>query len=235
MTFSLEQQSANAASAGEASPPWLSHGTAYSVPSASGPGVLGVSSVRDTSSLRFPRDQAERVLDELRDRMRGTCTRWEPAGSFARGTPDVGDIEIVYVSQMQWRNVPHDLFAVHIDMADDCITEMLARRVLVPRLNSVGVATLGCWNKLLVHAASGIPVDMFKTTDVRWYNYLVCRTGGKQNNIDIASAAIAKGLTWQPYSEGFFDHTKQEMIRVHSQEDVYRIAGLPYIEPHERS
>lgn len=42
-------------------------------------------------------------------------------------------------------------------------------------------------NKLAVHVRTGIPVDFFAATEANWWNYLVCRTGGEQNNIAIAS------------------------------------------------
>ncbi len=58
-------------------------------------------------------------------------------------------------------------------------------------------------NKLAVHVASGVPVDLFAATEANWFNYLVCRTGPGESNIAIASAAKAMGWQWHPYGTGF--------------------------------
>lgn len=227
--FSLEQQSSSPAGlpGRDDRLPWESTGTASSAASAP---------LRETlSPRRFPRAAAERVIDELRDRMRGTCTHWEPAGSFRRGRPDVGDIEIVYVSSVAFRPPVSELIARDVDLAEECIADMLHRRVLVPRPNVAGIFSLGSWNKLLIHPLSGIPIDLFRTREECWFNYLVCRTGSAENNIAIARAAIERGLTWQPYTPGFWDHATHQTIPVHSEQDAYRIAGLPYKEPRERN
>lgn len=84
-----------------------------------------------------------------------------------------------------------------------------------------------------MHTASGIPVDFFAATVENWFNYLVSRTGGADNNTFVASAAMKKGLRWNPYGPGFIDAEGRDVV-VESEADVYRIAGLPWQEPWER-
>lgn len=52
-------------------------------------------------------------------------------------------------------------------------------------------------------------------------------------NTQIASAAQSKGWKWNPYGPGFTDN-HGEIVRVTSEHDVFRLAGLPYREPWER-
>jgi len=77
-------------------------------------------------------------------------------------------------------------------------------------------------------------VDLFATTELAWCNCLVCRTGNAENNVRIALAAKEKGLMWHPYKHGFTDQRGKWLV-VKSEEDVYRIVGLPYLEPWERN
>jgi len=88
---------------------------------------------------------------------------------------------------------------------------------------------------------SGIPVDLFATTEECWYNYLVCRTGGKETNLAICRAANAKGWSWTPYGPGFTCHPGEvspeeytEQHLVHSEREVFEFVGLPYLEPRDR-
>jgi len=92
----------------------------------------------------------------------------------------------------------------------------------------------GCpWCMLAVHVGSGIPVDFFTATEENWFNYLVCRTGSAENNIEIAKAAQAKGWMWQPYGKGFIDKSG-EWHQPKSEEEVFTLVGLPYLAPKDR-
>ncbi|MDE2021280.1 MAG: hypothetical protein KGJ13_13170, partial [Patescibacteria group bacterium] len=82
-------------------------------------------------------------------------------------------------------------------------------------------------------AASGIPVDFFSTAESSWFNYLVCRTGGADNNCQIALAANRKGWKWNPYGAGFTDQHGQ-MVPARQERDVFELVGLPYRDPWDR-
>jgi DNA polymerase/3'-5' exonuclease PolX len=88
------------------------------------------------------------------------------------------------------------------------------------------------------HVASGIPVDLFATTEACWHNYLVCRTGPAESNIRIAAAAKARGWKWNPYGEGFSRGGPlagpEEARALRSEREVFEFVGLPYTEPEER-
>jgi DNA polymerase/3'-5' exonuclease PolX len=173
------------------------------------------------------------VAYELVNALRPVCVRIEIAGSLRRHKPDVGDIEILYVPVVREEPDPDDLFATReTNLADGRIMLLERTGVLARRQNALGREMFGPRNKLMVHVASGIPVDLFATNVESWWNYLVCRTGPAESNTRIASAAKRMGWKWAPYSAGFA--RDGEMHRVDSESAVFAFVGLPYMEPRNR-
>lgn len=185
---------------------------------------------------RWPLEEAQKVAESLLLRMASSCIRIEIAGSLRRRRPDVGDIEILFISKEE-RVKDVDLFTdTLVRTADICILGLEGQRVLARRKNANGSEVYGEKNKLMVHVDSGIPVDLFATTLGCWFNYLVFRTGPAESNIRIASKAKKQGWTWNPYGPGFTTTHRMppELIPVHCEEDVFRLVGLPYLPPEER-
>lgn len=190
---------------------------------------------------KFPLATAQAVADELVHALQPACARLAVAGSVRRLKAEVGDIELVYVPRVADRPSPiansqADLFqtkSVRVNQVDLALADLLARGVIEYRPNVRGSVVWGGKNKLAVHVGSGIPVDFFSTRELCWYNYLVCRTGGAETNIRIATAALAKGWKWHPYHQGF-TNTLDHWAWVHSERDVFEFVGLPYLEPHQR-
>lgn len=217
---------------------------------------------------KFPSSVALDVAREICNALR-PCCEFNPAekreflvvgGSLRRRKEQVGDVEILYVGK--WGEVPDGLFTQDADLSEHTIEGLLQKGILAKRLSQVGTETWGPKNKLAVHVASGVPVDLFATRPQYWYNYLVCRTGGASNNAAIASAAIARGLKWHNYNAGFtvedvsavlrwldpltdglplhkgplfyHDITMGKMIPVHAETDVFALAGLPFLPPQDR-
>jgi DNA polymerase/3'-5' exonuclease PolX len=185
------------------------------------------------SKITYPAELALAVAREICGRLKPCCTRLVIAGSLRRRRDPVGDVEVVYVPR--WGDIPDGLFTKHGDLARAEIDLMLEDGTLAKRLrrDSPAPAGWGPQNRLAVHLETGVPVDLFATVEPHWFNYLVCRTGGMKNNVEIASAALAKNLTWHPYKSGFSD-ASGNVLKASSEEDVYRIAGLPYLPPQKR-
>ncbi|ODU25008.1 MAG: hypothetical protein ABS95_01125 [Verrucomicrobia bacterium SCN 57-15] len=179
---------------------------------------------------KFPRDLALTVARDILARL--DTERVIVAGSLRRRKKEVGDIEILYIPKFETRAA--DFFSTHkVNLTDTSIQQMIKSGIIRPRENVLGRTTWGDKNKLAVDVASGIPVDLFATTASAWFNYLVCRTGSAENNIRISAAAQAKGWSWHPYALGFTNEGGQP-VRVESEEDVFRLVGLPYLEPWNR-
>lgn len=183
---------------------------------------------------RFPYAAAYAVAAELCRALEPLTARLIVAGSLRRKKTLVGDVELLFVPLFQ--EVPFDLFGsvVQMSLADDALATLLENGTLAKRKNVNGSEMWGDKNKLAVHVASGIPVDLFATTEASWFNYLVCRTGPGESNIAIAQAAKRKGWRWNPYGDGFTREDGRESFRVDSEHAVFEFVGLPYRNPWQR-
>lgn len=186
---------------------------------------------------RFPAATAIAVSEELCAALAPVCERWAVAGSLRRGKAEVGDIEILFIPRFEKRR--SGLFdSERVNLADERIESLRTGGTLLQRLSIRGTPSWGAKNKLAIHVASGIPVDLFTATAENWFNYLVCRTGPAELNTRICCAAIARGWKWNPYGEGFSRggplSGEREIHAVASEQDVFEFAGLPFLPPERR-
>lgn len=172
---------------------------------------------------RYLWEEAMRVAEELVAALSPACSRIEIAGSIRRHEAWVGDVELLCIPK----------HAGSADLLNGTIKGLMARGILDYRFNIRGSRIYGSRNKLLRHVATGMPVDIFSTTEECWPVALVVRTGPKESNIAIATAALSKGWHLRAYGSGFIDENGAE-IRCHSERDVFELVGLPYKEPWER-
>jgi len=183
---------------------------------------------------RFGREVAQEVFHDLQTwNWNDCCVLWKPAGSFRRGKVEIGDLEIVYVPR--WAQGSVDLFGAGEmeNQAESMLESMWKAQVFEVRLTKKGTRVWGEKNKLAVHNATGLPVDFFATTEKNFWNYLVCRTGGKKNNIEICEAARRRGMKWRPYEDGF-DLADGTRLHCETEQAVFAAVGLPWKEPWER-
>lgn len=190
-----------------------------------------------STKLRFPRHTALTAARDALAALKPACEegRIIVAGSLRRRKQWVGDVEIVYVSRIENRPVPGDMFRrKDYHLADLAIAELEQAGVLARRIGSAGGTAYGPQNKLMVHVATGVPVDFFATIETSWHNYLVCRTGPAESNTRIATLAREKGWNWNPYGSGFTKTDGSEAFAATCEEDVFRFVGLPFHEPNAR-
>lgn len=182
---------------------------------------------------KWPREDALEVARELCAKLKPVCERLIVAGSLRRRKEEVGDVEIVFIPKMVEGG--QDLFEKRMVSAADAVIEgMLEDGTLLKRVSEAGHAAWGAQNKLGVHR-SGMPVDLFRTTEGAWWNYVVCRTGPADSNKRIAVAAQRVGYQWNPYGAGFSSLSADGKVPVMgSEREVFEFVGLPYKEPWER-
>jgi DNA polymerase/3'-5' exonuclease PolX len=181
---------------------------------------------------KFPRAAALDVARELTAWLDPVCEYLVFAGSLRRRKAEVGDIEVLYIPK--YTTEPDGLFdAKQVNLVDLTLEKMLFRRLIAKRLNKLDSETWGPKNKLAIHRQTGIPIDFFQATHTNRVNYLVCRTGSAITNTNIATAAIKKGWKWHPFDAGFTDE-HGNLVPVHTEQDVFNLVGLPYLEPWQR-
>lgn len=185
---------------------------------------------------RFPRTVGLQVARELCLALQPVTSRLIVAGSLRRGKAMIGDVELLFIPSIaKDQPVPGDLFRLtDVDLAAAAIARLEKEKVLARRQNCNGSDIYGPKNKLMVHVATGLPVDLFATVEASWWNYLVCRTGPAESNTRIASAARDRGWQWNPYGPGFTHPASGKKHVVTSEEDVFAFVGLPYFEPKDR-
>jgi DNA polymerase/3'-5' exonuclease PolX len=187
-----------------------------------------------TEKTRYPIELALEVAQQLSLVLSPHCLQIQTVGSVRRAKPTVGDLEILYIPRNANIIPDGELFSRPIIAPDPIIAQLITSGVLAKRLKSNGTTTFGQWNKLLLHTATGLPVDLFATSPVGWWNNLVARTGGKAMNVEIASAAIRQGMHWEMYGGCFTIDRTGAKIYPQSEKDVFSIVGKDYLEPHLR-
>ena len=195
--------------------------------------------VEPASKRKFARSVALNVAREICNALKPATERLIVAGSLRRGRPEVGDVEILYVPRSGIVTPPGEMFGRIGNLADEVIARLESGDVLARRRNVNGSEMFGALNKLMVHKATGVPVDLFAATEANWWNYLVCRTGPADSNTRICMAAQQRGWKWNPYGSGFSRAAalsgEREEYQVTSEEDVFRFVGMPFAEPSSRA
>ena len=183
---------------------------------------------------KYPRAAALAVARELCDYLKPFCApdRLKVCGSLRRQKAHVGDVELVLVPRMEERQ--EGLFDKKpFNLAEEAVGKLLLNGVLEKRPNVRGIFTWGEKNKLAVHRKSGIPVDLFSAKEDNWWMTVVIRTGSAEHNIKLIQAASEQGLKLHAY--GQFTHALNgEEVSCNSEEQVFQLAGIPYLQPHER-
>ena len=181
---------------------------------------------------KYPRSDALKVAKELCDRLTPFCERIIVAGSLRRRKLEVGDVEILFIPKITHER--DGLFdTVPTSAAEVAIQKLLDAEILTMRPSKTGGFSWGKLNKLAIHRATGIPVDLFATNEDCWYVSKVIRTGGKETNLMLTTGAHKFGRTLHAYGSGFTGRDGQ-LITCKSEEEVFELAGVPYTEPWNR-
>jgi DNA polymerase (family 10) len=174
------------------------------------------------------------VADLLVAHLAPYSRRIQVAGSIRRQKPMVGDVELLAIPDVvTLRNLLGEVTS-ELDTLDQGIQRLIEAGFLAYRLNRAGHrAGYGPKNKLLLHVPSGIPVDVFCTTEERWAMSLVIRTGPAELNKRLAAVAQAHGMKAHAYGEGF-TLADGSALACKSEEEVFAAVGWPYLPPEER-
>jgi DNA polymerase/3'-5' exonuclease PolX len=144
-------------------------------------------------------------------------------------------VEVCYVSKVGNVSRIGELFPVMGALADVFINELLTMK-LAQRQDVDGRSTWGPLNKLALHRATGLPVDLFREPDADdWWRTLVIRTGPKDFNLKLIAGAKDNGLSLHAYGPSFTRMDAPEsVVRAESEKEFLELCGFPWIAPEER-
>jgi len=191
-----------------------------------------------SSGVRVPLAQAHAVAGELVSILGIGCERIEVAGSIRRRTADVGDIELVAVPTVTTETIPGLLEdgTREVDQLQLFVETLLIQGTLVPHPTD---PKRGPKYSKLLHAASGLQVDLFsaerdffgliwliRTGPAEYSRWLV--TEARSRGFHVAEAELHRGRL------GCSSAMPCVVVATPDEVDVYRALGIPHTRPEDR-
>lgn len=171
------------------------------------------------------------VAAHFRTLLAPACQRIEIGGGIRRGKPNPHDIELVGIPIFDT-----DLFGEPTTTTSDldCI---IAELIESGKFRwDTDVKRRGPKYKRLIVPGIGIPLELFLTTPDGWgWTYLL-RTGSAEWNVAMVTSTLQGGLkpTGIECKDGVV-YLMGKPQALPSEEDVFKLWDLPYIEPRDRS
>jgi len=154
-------------------------------------------------------ERAEKIAEAVVARLNPYCKKIEVVGSIRRKRPKVHDIDIVLIPSDPW-NLHHEILG---------LCRPFPARMSGSKIMSINV--------------NGMQVDLYFADDATWATLLLIRTGSKENNIRLCSAAKKNGWHLAANGDGLFDETGKR-IAGDTESSIYEALGLKYQRPEER-
>lgn len=177
----------------------------------------------------WPHAQAFAVALEIQHALQPSCHRILIAGSIRRNIAQVHDIELLCIPNAE-PQPPRDMFGNVLrgtDMLSTTLTGFIDDHYLASR------GGFGPLNKMLTHTASGIPIDVFSTTEANWGMSLVVRTGPALFNVSIMAHLRRLGMRGHAY--GGITLPSGAEAPCPTERDVFTYVGWPYIPPRKET
>lgn len=135
--------------------------------------------------------------------------RINPAGSLRRRKETIWDIDILITATH-----PARVMDVFVNLS--CVSQVIAQGVTKSRILTT----------------EGIYVDVRVLNPKNYGAALQYLTGSKEHNIALRILAVKRGYKISEY--GIFDKKSGKRLGGEKEEDIYKVMGLPYIEPELR-
>ncbi|KKN76090.1 hypothetical protein LCGC14_0374800 [marine sediment metagenome] len=152
-------------------------------------------------------EKALEIAERVKEKLKPYCERIEIAGSIRRKKLEVGDIEIVAIS--------NDRFGLGL---------------IVNRWEKVRGEVSGKYTQRIL--PEGIKLDLFFATKENWGLIYAIRSG----NAEFSYKVLATGWCKKGYKsiKGML-HKGEEPIEVREEIDLFNLIGIDYIKPEERN
>lgn len=188
-----------------------------------------------SAGRRVPLATARLLAEEVIGLLSATAARIEIAGSIRREAMTVGDIELVLIPKFD--QVPSGLFGetTDVDLHYQRVQELLEQGLLTHRLDVNGRQACGRRYQRLSY--EGLGLDLFCVHPPAQFGLIMAiRTGPAEFSKALVTKKFVGGLL--PYGMQVTDGQiidRGHPIETPEESDVFRVLGLDYIEPHDRT
>lgn len=174
---------------------------------------------------RIPREEMEAHRDILPTYLPTEMKEWETeiVGSFRRGLPTSGDIDVlIRVPPNVTNQKAKALLALYVTRMKEAgyVEEVLA----LGEHKCMAICRLGVARRL----------DLLLTPDEEYAYALLYFTGSDQFNVAFRHHALEKGYTLNEHRLTPLRIQDADVPQMVSEKDIFRFLGLRYVEPHQR-
>lgn len=163
---------------------------------------------------------AHKLACRIADELRPFCDQIEIAGSIRRQRPNPADIDLVVLPKPGQDTALRDRVLANTDLVSN------GPKNLICCLRDDEQTQLDVF---FAHAGTQ---DLLTTQPTNWGSVLLCRTGSKQHNIELAQRAKRCGYKWETM-RGIVN-ADGKVIASATERDIFEALGMAYIEPHLR-
>jgi DNA polymerase/3'-5' exonuclease PolX len=174
----------------------------------------------DTSlTQRIPLAQAQAIAEEVYNALHPHCDRIQIAGSIRRQKASIGDVEVVCIP----RQVPSGLFGDELEVEPAFVAA-------VNQWPAVKGQPTGKYTQRVL--PSGMKLDLFMAAPDNWGLILAIRTG----SAGFSEHVLARRWKQMGYTSvgGQLHHRDGHVVTLREETDVFRVLGLPWVDPWAR-
>lgn len=156
---------------------------------------------------RASRDEIEVILEKLKDLgFNDLCEKHEVCGSYRRGKPDSGDIDIVFIPKNE--DDYHKWFS----------------SLLIEKREGYFA------NNILI---DGVQIDLFQASQESYPTMIMTWTGSRGFNIRMRGLSRKAGYAYT--RNGMYNVNTNEIVQgIITEKDIFNLVGVHYIPPEKR-
>ena len=151
-------------------------------------------------------EQAQKLAQEIVDKILPYCERVEVAGSIRRKKSEVRDIDLVLIPK-----------------------PLLWHRIIATLQRTMNAKVLKRGNSIAQLTIQGVNVDLYSATEQTWGALLLIRTGSMAHNIKLSKRALSMGMKLS--HKGLI---KDGKLIASTEKEIFEALDLSYVPPEER-
>ncbi|MBI5021788.1 MAG: hypothetical protein HZB59_10140 [Ignavibacteriales bacterium] len=177
----------------------------------------------------FSNNFATEIAADIIEKLKDDCEKIQIVGSLRRGKLSVNDLDIIAIPK--FREIKDDtLFGepVKENLLDRKLSELCLDAYLILEANGSKIKRF-----FRPIQKVNVPIDLYIATETTWWNLLLIRTGSREHNIKLASRALELHMQLKADGSGLLT-PGGNIIKIHSEEEIFQHLKLPFRLPEER-